>query len=75
MKGLEHKSYGEWQRELGLFSWEEAQRRLITLYSCLREGCGELRVGLFSYITIIGQEGMASSCARGGSVWVLGKLL
>jgi len=48
VRGLEHKSYGEWQRELGLFSWEEAQRRLITLYSCLREGCGELRVGLFS---------------------------
>jgi len=27
LKGLEQKSYGEWLRELGLFSLEEAQGR------------------------------------------------
>ena len=31
------------------------------------------RIGVFSHVMMIMQEGMASSCARGGSGWILGK--
>ena len=30
-------------------------------------------VGLFSHVTAIGKEGMASGCTRGDSGWILGK--
>ena len=29
--------------------------------------------GLFTWVTVIGREGIASTCARGGSGWILGK--
>ena len=48
MKVLEHKSYGEWLRELGLLGLEKRKLRgdLITLHSDVKGGCGEVGVGL-----------------------------
>jgi len=67
---------GEWLRVLGLFSVEERRLRedLTALHNCLRGGCCEVGAGLFSQITVIGGELMASSRSRGGSDWILGTI-
>ena len=52
-KGLEHKPYQKQLRKPTLFGLEKTRLRgyLTALYNCLKGGCDEVEVGLFSHIT------------------------
>ncbi|TRZ25388.1 hypothetical protein HGM15179_001706 [Zosterops borbonicus] len=67
LKGQEHKSDEECQKEMGVFSLEKWKLGddLITLYTCLKGGCSQVGVSLFSQTTCNRTRGHGLTICQG----------